>query len=225
MRIAVNWSWRLWLLGTLLLAAAQQAMGAEVKSINVRDFGAVGDGVANDGAAINLAIAEGVKRGPGTTVFVPKGRYLLNSQGGSHLLIDHAQGLTFRGEPGAVLIAQNPDAQIVRLAHCTGTTVQALSLQQQKNYFVQGVVDTIGPDGKSCDVTIDKGYDAHDTIHRSFTPQCPIRIGNADRVVIRSNTFSDPVTASKPVRVLIEKSGVVSLEGNVNLPDSAVVRR
>nr|MDQ2733251.1 right-handed parallel beta-helix repeat-containing protein [Armatimonadota bacterium] len=68
-------------------------------------------------------------------------------------------------------------------------------------------------------------WGAHDTIHRGFIPQCPIRISNADGVTIRNNTFADPVMPDKPVRVLIENSNHVFLEGNHNLPDGAVLRR
>ncbi|KAH7239124.1 pectate lyase superfamily protein-domain-containing protein [Fusarium tricinctum] len=55
---------------------------------NVKDFGAVGDGVADDTAAINAAISEGVRCIPGVckgstispaTVYIPSGTYLISS--------------------------------------------------------------------------------------------------------------------------------------------------
>ncbi|KPI42190.1 Glucan 1,3-beta-glucosidase [Cyphellophora attinorum] len=55
---------------------------------NVKDFGAVGDGVTDDTAAINLAISTGDRCGPGTcnsstttpaTVYFPAGEYLVSS--------------------------------------------------------------------------------------------------------------------------------------------------
>jgi hypothetical protein len=45
--------------------------------VNVKDFGAVGDGVADDRAAINLAFAEVIARGSGT-VFFPFGTYFVS---------------------------------------------------------------------------------------------------------------------------------------------------
>ena len=42
--------------------------------VNVKDFGAVGDGVADDTAAFNNAASSG------TTVYIPKGSYLISSQ-------------------------------------------------------------------------------------------------------------------------------------------------
>ncbi|KAF5021729.1 hypothetical protein F66182_6230 [Fusarium sp. NRRL 66182] len=55
---------------------------------NVKDFGAVGDGVTDDTAAINAAISEGVRCIPGVckgstispaTVYIPSGTYLISS--------------------------------------------------------------------------------------------------------------------------------------------------
>lgn len=68
-------------------------------------------------------------------------------------------------------------------------------------------------------------WGAHGTIHQGFTPQCPIRVSNADGVVIRGNTFADATAPDGQVRVLIERSGAVTLSGNRNLPDGTVVRR
>jgi pectate lyase-like protein/uncharacterized protein DUF4955 len=58
---------------------------------NVRQFGAVGDGVTDSTAAINAAI-EAVGRAGGGTVLVPAGRYLL-----SGVLWMHHSGVVLRG--------------------------------------------------------------------------------------------------------------------------------
>ena len=68
-------------------------------------------------------------------------------------------------------------------------------------------------------------WGAHETIHRGFTPQCPIRIANADGVIIRNNNFEDPGAHDRPVRVLIEKSDHVTLDGNRDLHESAIRRQ
>jgi Pectate lyase superfamily protein/Right handed beta helix region len=133
--------------------------------INARDFGAKGDGVANDAPALNRAVREGARLGPGITVLIPKGTYLLEHAGGGHLNILDARGLTVQGERGTVLVARHPDADIVRLANCTGTTVKQLVLQQEKTYFTQGTIDAMSADGKSCEVTIDPRYDEPDAPH------------------------------------------------------------
>ena len=65
--------------------------------INVRDFGAVGDGVSIDSPAINAAI-ETASKNDGDTVIVPKGIYLCYS-------IHLQSNITLRLEKGAVLKA------------------------------------------------------------------------------------------------------------------------
>lgn len=68
--------------------------------INVRDFGAKGDGVALDSDAINAAI-EAAAAGGGGIVRVPAGRYLSFS-------IRLKSNLTLALDPGAVLVAADP---------------------------------------------------------------------------------------------------------------------
>lgn len=65
--------------------------------INVRDFGAVGDGVHIDSPAINAALEEAAGRGGGTVV-LPAGKYLAYS-------IHLQSGVTLRLEKDAVLKA------------------------------------------------------------------------------------------------------------------------
>jgi hypothetical protein len=136
---------------------ALPAGAAEANSLDVRRFGAKGDGVSNDTPAINRAIAEGVRLGPGATVLIPKGRYRLEHASGCHVSINDARGLTVLGEAGSVLVAADPNDHIVRLSKCTGTTLKGLTLEQEKTYFTQGTVDAMAPDGKSCDLTLENG--------------------------------------------------------------------
>src|SRR5437870_8906457 len=48
-------------------------------ALNVRDFGAKGDGSSDDAGAIAKAIQAGIAKGQGATVFFPAGRYMLRS--------------------------------------------------------------------------------------------------------------------------------------------------
>ena len=149
----------------LAMLAALPLRAAEGRILNARDYGATGDGVSDNAPALNRAVAAAARFGSGTTVLLPKGRYHLQSSPGSHVNIHDAKGLTIQGEPGTILAAQNPDDNIVKLANCTGTTLRQLVLEQERTYFVQGVVDFMSADGKSCDVTIDSRYDEPDAPH------------------------------------------------------------
>ncbi len=152
-------------LAASLTQCALPVAEANGKTINVLSFGAKGDGVTNDAPALNRAIAEAVRLGPGTTVLMPKGRYHLENASGCHLLIRDARGLTVQGEPGTVLVAQNPDDHIVKLANCTVTTLKQLVLEQENTYFTQGTIDAMSADGKSCEVSIDPHYPEPDAPH------------------------------------------------------------
>lgn len=58
----------------------RRSIGSRLRdTINVRDFGAVGDGVTNDRAAIAAAVQEG----RGRQIIFPEGNYLIDTNGGS----------------------------------------------------------------------------------------------------------------------------------------------
>lgn len=69
-----------------------------------------------------------------------------------------------------------------------------------------------------------KHYGAHPTIHRAYVPQCPIAIAYSDGVTVRDNTFEEPAVSVNTVKVLIQKSGQVTVIGNHNLPERAIER-
>ncbi len=70
-----------------------------------------------------------------------------------------------------------------------------------------------------------KHWGAHPTIHRGFVPQCPIAVAYSEGVVIRNNTFEDSSVVTNTVKTLIQKSELVTLDGNRNLPESAIERK
>jgi polygalacturonase len=100
-KMMINSGTRRLLVAFLIYAGLQSALAAAVEPayFNVRNFGAVGDGVHLDSPAINRAIAAAVAAGGGT-VLVPAGTYLSGSihlQSNLRLLID--SGATILGAP------------------------------------------------------------------------------------------------------------------------------
>jgi hypothetical protein len=75
---------------------------ARAACLNVRDFGATGDGSADDRAAIQAAITASMSLDSPIVCF-PAGRYRI-----THALRPEVDGLTMLGSPGAVIIA-DPD--------------------------------------------------------------------------------------------------------------------
>lgn len=93
------------LLGAAALALALPVMAANV--VSVKDFGAVGDGVANDTAAIQAALDAVAARGGGT-VLVPAGTYVVAPSGvATWLRVGSAT--TVRGEGEAATVFRVAD--------------------------------------------------------------------------------------------------------------------
>ena len=74
-------------------------------SVNVNWFGAIGDGVTNQGNSIRMAVAA---TDTGQTLFVPKGTYLLNAEPGQNRCVYITKQIHFIFEEGAVFkVTQN----------------------------------------------------------------------------------------------------------------------
>jgi hypothetical protein len=90
-----------------------RATGAQMKKfcstwINVKDYGAIGDGVTDDTAAINLALAAG----SGKRVFFPKGTYIVNDIGTAYSSLKYS--LIFTGTN--VSIEGEGDSSVIQIS-------------------------------------------------------------------------------------------------------------
>jgi parallel beta-helix repeat protein len=117
---------------------------APAGAVSVRDFGAVGDGQADDTAALVRAVAA---LRPGGTLWFPAGTYRYGA-----VLRVQAAGATLAGAPGAVLESINHEQQAIVVQandvtvqglRLTGATVRRYSAIEQTRvtlYFVSGGV-------------------------------------------------------------------------------------
>ena len=149
----------------LQAAAAPTALPSPsnpVRRFDVRTYGAKADG-ANDAPAFQKAISDAIQAGPGAVVWVPAGRYSLQTRmGGGMIEIRQAADLTFQGEPGATLIASDPTAHIVRILNSTNVTVRGFEMDRNPLVFTQGRIVAMDMTAKTVQVTIDAGYDEPD---------------------------------------------------------------
>src|SRR5215467_15597304 len=65
-------------LGRATFSATKASTATESWELNVRDFGAVGDGVTNDGPAFQAAL-DALATAGGGTLFVPQGQYAITT--------------------------------------------------------------------------------------------------------------------------------------------------
>jgi putative cofactor-binding repeat protein len=107
------------------------------KSLNVRNFGALGDGVTNDTAAFARAIA--ALPAAGGTLEIPAGNYLLQPVPGNDkpdwtcvrhdLAIMDRTNVHLLGKGGPQLIFTDADAQGLRLIHCDDCSISGITFR------------------------------------------------------------------------------------------------
>ena len=138
---------RSFLVSVVLLSVIGTAYGA---GLNVRDFGAKGDGVTDDTAAFNAAGAAMLKQAmsgatiwgfrnrgapsgsleePRPALFVPKGRYLIKGT------IVMSRDVYVRGEDGAELVGESPTNDIFYVAAAYRTRIENLSFVGGRHQF------------------------------------------------------------------------------------------
>ena len=148
-------------------------------TINVRDFGAKGDGRADDADAIGKAIQAGIARGQGASVFFPAGRYVLRNtqraqirttyavtegmgdgyaRPAAHVLVQGARGLTLVGEPGTLLIMTSHAAAGVLLERCLDVTLRQLAIDYDPLPFTQGTIVAFDPAAGRLGLRTDAGF-------------------------------------------------------------------
>jgi hypothetical protein len=135
------------------------------RTLNVRDYGAVGDGVTNDTAAINAAAAD---LRDGDTLYIPAGTYLVREH----------------GKFSVILVNEVKDAQIVldEKAVIQLDTVPDNALPQQNRHFVFHL--------RYCEnVTFSGGIIYGDRLRYDSTAHCEqgygIRISDCRNVTVR----------------------------------------
>lgn len=150
---------------------------------NVMDFGAIGDGKADDAPAIRRAIAAAVEAGPGQTVVLPEGRYRLGSvesikhrhiisnaeQGLSlgnisadgQVVIHQAQGLTLQGLGHVELLPESPYQHALHVIDCKDVTIRNLTVDFDPLPYTQGTVIAFDDQSSdaSFDLQLDEGFD------------------------------------------------------------------
>jgi hypothetical protein len=145
---------------TVTLFGSLPVSGTEMKPINVKDFGAKGDGATDDTAAINAAIVAAQKQGAGAVVSLPSARYKTAMGAEKSICITGADGLTFQGEGDTTIVSGDLDQPVFRLLDSKRVTVRNLSIDHEPLGYTQGTITGVDIPNMTCDVSIDPGYPA-----------------------------------------------------------------
>jgi hypothetical protein len=131
----------------------------QAKTIQVDNFGAVGDGKKDDIAALVAAMRVLREAGPGSRLEFTSGKtYRLGTHEDSIYQID-LQGLkdvTVDGQ-GAMLLT-TPEQATIRVKGCEGVTVRNFIIEQDPLAFTQGAVTKIAPEEGWFEMKIMEGY-------------------------------------------------------------------
>jgi hypothetical protein len=133
---------------------------AGLTPINVKDFGAKGDGVTDDTAALNAAIVAAQKQGVGALVSLPSGRYRTSLGPEKSIRIAGADGLTFQGEGDTTIVSGDIDEPVFRLLDSKSVTVRNISIDHDPLGYTQGTITSVDIPNMTCEVSIDPGYPA-----------------------------------------------------------------
>lgn len=156
-------------------------VGAWARStLSVKSFGAVGDGIHNDTAAITAAMSAAR---PGDTVLFPDGIYIC-----SDIKLANKNGLTLKGKGGATVIRNgiaNGNSPLITFAAVNGLTIQDLSFDNRSIAAYGGV----------------RFYDTENVLitRTRFFDSAPLPLGPVDRYAY---VFANGSLPHKNIRIL-----------------------
>jgi len=129
---------------------------------NVRDYGALGDGVNDDTDAIQSAINAAITAGGDRTVYLPAGTYRLSKANvGRYLEISDTNNLVVTGETGTYLRTAS-SAQVFGIWNTHGIKLQNMQIDRDPLNMTQGTVIAIDRSNNRIQVQLDAGYDRMD---------------------------------------------------------------
>lgn len=124
-------------LGCLLICSG--ALLAE--ELNIRDFGATGNGQGNNVSAFNQAFKQLAKSTKGSVLKIPAGQYRVDGS----LVAVGLKDVTVRGEAGTEICFADIKKNCIEINHCANTSFENISFRHLQNSCAQGKV-TAHPD-------------------------------------------------------------------------------
>jgi hypothetical protein len=156
-----------------------------VKTISVKDFGAMGDGQNDDAAAIRKAIEAAAQIEGGARILIPSGNYRLGSlnrinpavnvrdtlqvnapviengdpnwQSG-HLVLLNLDNVTIEGEKNTNLLPQDSTQTAIKIVGCQNVTIKNINIDYPNLVFCQGEIVAADPQASKVLWKLDRNY-------------------------------------------------------------------
>ena len=167
----------------------------EVKSLNVKDFGAVGDGKTDDGPAISKAINALYNYGAGSKlIFESNKTYFVSKPDNSSefaLQIRSLDGITFEGNNTTILCDKG--VRYMSITSCTNVSVKGLNFDLKTRAHFVGEVTSVNVDEGYFDVRSDRDIGFNDEWNPTNSPFCLKAADGTSRsfIVIKKITTVD----------------------------------
>ena len=139
---------------------------ANAEDLNIRNYGAVGDGHTDDGPAIQQTINAAIASHRPSHIIIPSGRYVLGpdfARGNAQLVIAQAHDLSVSGMPGAWLISAAPQRSIFAIDHSSNISIGGLTLDRAPALFGQGTIKSIDLVRRTATISTESTGDALDS--------------------------------------------------------------
>lgn len=128
-------------------------------SFRVEDFGAIGDGIHDDGPALRAAAAALSNTVGPTTLSFGYGRtYRMGKESQAHgsIVFQSAKNLTIEGNGSTIV--NHPDNRTLVLYRCEDVVLRNITLDMDPPPFTQGRIQSIDVGGSRAEVLIDPSY-------------------------------------------------------------------
>jgi len=160
----------------LFFACVKNAAAAEAV-FNVKDFGALGNGEADDTSAIKKAIESAIEKGKEghATVILPTGKYsIATSQGKSQMMeFNNACNITIQGEKDVTFLVRKPTFGLMKFVDGKNLTFKSfdidyspLPITQMKVLAVKGSAEGLF----NFEVEVQEGFPAIDETNAAKAP-------------------------------------------------------
>lgn len=142
------------LVSSVLIGVA--AMASSVYDVTV--FGALGDGVTDDGDAIRRAIATAATNTGPTTIVFPRRTYRLGGKrtGHAHLEFVKLSNVTLEANQSTFVV--HPSAPFVTMSHCTNVVFRGCAVEYAPRSFTQGTIRNVDAGAGTLELDIHTGY-------------------------------------------------------------------